>query len=200
GSPPPLNTLLRSIEEADFLIAADGGAKHCAALDIVPDLLIGDFDSVPSDLLKELRAKTILYKFPRDKDFTDLKLALLECERRKADQIEVFSWADERLDYSLSAIFSSSMSRIPIEFISHRSSVYILNEHRREFLISDSGSKISIYPIQMPISLKTEGLKWNFEWTNQTRPGFSQSNQTVSDAKITLSEGAAFLLIERTHE
>ena len=57
----------------DFLIAADGGLEHLARWNLRPDLLIGDMDSlaaVPGDVPRK--------KFPREKDDTDLSLALEE--------------------------------------------------------------------------------------------------------------------------
>jgi hypothetical protein len=60
-----------------LLIAADGGAGLCLANDRIPDLLVGDLDSIPSDILKRTRsAGTKVAQAPVDKDETDLDLAL----------------------------------------------------------------------------------------------------------------------------
>ncbi len=57
------------------VIAADGGIRHAAILGVVPELWVGDFDSVPigledaySDLPREM--------FPAEKDKTDGELAI----------------------------------------------------------------------------------------------------------------------------
>lgn len=38
--------LPEAIQPGDFVIAADGGWRVCRELDITPDLLLGDFDSL----------------------------------------------------------------------------------------------------------------------------------------------------------
>ena len=64
---------------ADLLIAADGGLTHMQALGFVPDLLIGDLDSVTDDQVNWAQSKGAkVMKFPMDKDETDLELALHE--------------------------------------------------------------------------------------------------------------------------
>lgn len=53
----------------DFIIAADGGLKHCENLNITPDLILGDFDS-----LGHIPEKAAVY--PTEKDDTDSMLAI----------------------------------------------------------------------------------------------------------------------------
>ena len=53
----------------DFIIAADGGFKHCENLNITPDLILGDFDS-----LGHIPEKAAVY--PTEKDDTDSMLAI----------------------------------------------------------------------------------------------------------------------------
>lgn len=61
----------------DYIIAADGGAAHCAALDILPVILLGDFDSIDPALLQSMEDKGVdSQRFDAKKDETDLELAL----------------------------------------------------------------------------------------------------------------------------
>jgi thiamine pyrophosphokinase len=61
----------------DWLIAADGGARHARALGVTPHVLIGDFDSVDPAERARLEALGVdVQVFPARKDETDLELAL----------------------------------------------------------------------------------------------------------------------------
>ncbi|MFO7531157.1 MAG: hypothetical protein R6W93_01760, partial [Candidatus Limnocylindrales bacterium] len=61
-----------------LLIAADGGAAHVLAAGLVPDVVVGDFDSLADAdraRLEELGVE--LRVAPRDKDQSDMELCLL---------------------------------------------------------------------------------------------------------------------------
>ncbi|HEV7414771.1 MAG TPA: thiamine diphosphokinase, partial [Tianweitania sediminis] len=57
------------------VIAADSGIRHAAALDVEPELWVGDFDS-SDDMLQALMARVPRKPFPAEKDFTDGELAV----------------------------------------------------------------------------------------------------------------------------
>jgi thiamine pyrophosphokinase len=56
----------------DILIAADGGLDHTLRWGLTPDLLVGDFDSVQGRLPQGVPCR----QFPREKDETDMEIAL----------------------------------------------------------------------------------------------------------------------------
>ncbi len=58
-------------QPGDLVIAADGGCRHLAAAGMVPDLVVGDLDSV-----KTLPAGVPVHRHPVRKDDTDTALAL----------------------------------------------------------------------------------------------------------------------------
>lgn len=61
----------------DLLVAADGGADCILESGYLPHALIGDLDSVQPENLAKCRVEgTHIEKFPREKDETDLELAL----------------------------------------------------------------------------------------------------------------------------
>lgn len=68
------------------VIAADAGIKHAVGLGIVPELWVGDFDSVPDDLPPELAAVP-RETFPAEKDKTDGELAVAAALARGADSL-----------------------------------------------------------------------------------------------------------------
>ncbi len=77
GSLPDPESVQEMISPGDFLIAADGGARHALELGLVPSVVIGDLDSITDEDRRTLVASgTDIQVFPRDKDETDFELAL----------------------------------------------------------------------------------------------------------------------------
>ncbi len=60
------------IRPDDYVIAADSGLYHCNSADIVPNLLVGDFDSYSG----ELPENSEIIVLPTHKDDTDLLFAV----------------------------------------------------------------------------------------------------------------------------
>ncbi len=72
GGDVEISRLKAFLCEDDFVIAADSGYRYCQNLNIIPDLLVGDFDSYIGELPKNLN----VVKLPKQKDDTDLLYAL----------------------------------------------------------------------------------------------------------------------------
>ena len=82
----------------DLKIAADSGYDNALLLGEMPDLLLGDFDSIskkPDDKIETLEV-------PAEKDFTDTQLAVETAIRRGADDIVIIGGLSGRLDHTLS--------------------------------------------------------------------------------------------------
>src|SRR5215218_7958057 len=78
-----------AIDAADIVIAADGGAQPLLRGGRLPDLVIGDMDSLGADALETLAARGVqLRRYPRAKDETDLELALLHAADLGAGAID----------------------------------------------------------------------------------------------------------------
>nr|UDE22534.1 hypothetical protein LOCUS_690 [Candidatus Liberibacter asiaticus] len=97
------NRLLCAIESCK-VIAADGGICHASQLKVVPELWIGDFDSVDRTLLQQWSSiKRIFY--PNDKDMADGEIAVHKALQSGARNIIlVGSISGQRFDYALQHI------------------------------------------------------------------------------------------------
>ncbi len=99
-------TLLELAKDADLVIAADGGARHCRLIARLPDTLIGDFDSIPQELLNEFKTGGVeILQYPKRKNATDLELAIDHAIVKGATQIYFAGMLGGRWDMSLSNIF-----------------------------------------------------------------------------------------------
>lgn len=84
--------------ENSFVICADGGYKHTQNLGIVPDLWLGDGDSLKA---ADIIAKEII-DFPAKKDNTDTDLAVMEALNRGYKDITILGALGGRLDHEYS--------------------------------------------------------------------------------------------------
>ena len=77
---------LSSSEEETFMISCDGGCDLLARFGIVPDMVVGDMDSITEKGLNFIESNNIFTeKYPVEKDWTDAEIAL-----SKTDDSEVF--------------------------------------------------------------------------------------------------------------
>ena len=85
----------------DVVIAADAGYRVCRKLDIVPDLLLGDFDSMeqPADFVNVRRS-------PVEKDDTDTMLAIKVALEKGFQDLLLLGMTGGRLDHSIANIQS----------------------------------------------------------------------------------------------
>ena len=82
GELDSLPTAASVAHPGDYWIAADGGLRHALALGRLPDVLIGDLDSVTPEQLAQAEAAGVrILRYPVEKDDTDLELALLQPAR-----------------------------------------------------------------------------------------------------------------------
>ena len=87
------------LSKDDFYIFCDGGLKHREALNIEPNLIIGDFDSHPNP---NLPIETIV--LPCEKDDTDTVYAVKEAVSRGFSDFLLIGVIGERFDHSLGNI------------------------------------------------------------------------------------------------
>ncbi len=80
---------------ARFVVAADSGLDSCVAAGVVPDLVVGDMDSLSDpSLLNGFAADRILL-FPRDKDETDTEIGLRILHERGWGAVTIAGGAGE---------------------------------------------------------------------------------------------------------
>lgn len=93
-APPP------SPHPDDYIIAADGGFAYLKQHDIIPHLLVGDFDSLGAPPIEQ--PHTII--LPKEKDETDMAAAIREGWQHGLRTFHIFGGTGGRLDHTLANI------------------------------------------------------------------------------------------------
>ncbi len=160
--PPPI---IKDLHPGDLLIAADGGSQHCKAFGFVPNAIIGDFDSVNSEELTILMAKGVeTIRHPRQKDETDLELAIKLAIDRGASEIYILGALGNRWDMTLSNLLLLALpafSSVKIRVVDGRQVIFIMHSQEEVTLQGTPGDTISLIPLAGDgIGINTQGLEY----------------------------------------
>jgi len=188
------------IRPDDFILCADGGARHAMSLGLTPDRVVGDFDSLDStDLLRLSRDGAELDVYPRDKDYTDLELALQVARDLRPEEVILLGALGGRLDQTLANIFLLARP----EYATLR--VTLVNGPERAWVVRDElvvrgrpGDILSVIPLTPDVTGLTyhHGLRWPL--TDAALPfGSSRgvSNELVAEeARLSLKTGVILVV------
>jgi thiamine pyrophosphokinase len=154
------------IKKADFIIAANGGGKHLLRLNIIPDLIIGDLDSLDEENLSRLREeKADILSYPRNKDKSDTQLALEYALDRKASKIVILGAFGDRIDHTLANL------HLLMKGVDRGIDLRLMDDKHEVLLVDKSveikgrrGTVISLLPLSSCVEgIFTEGLKYPLE-------------------------------------
>jgi len=95
----------KNMKSYDYIICADNGMKHARHLGIIPNLIVGDFDSTSQCDLDYFKAKPIpIETLSPIKDETDTEIALDRAITAGAKQVDLYGGIGTRLDHSLANV------------------------------------------------------------------------------------------------
>jgi thiamine pyrophosphokinase len=106
GGPVDLDGLRAELATGpELIIAADAGAKYLLELGVCPEILVGDFDSLPPQIVAQITAAgKAVYRYPPQKDQTDLQLALDAAAHAGVTAVNIWGGLGRRLDHTLGNI------------------------------------------------------------------------------------------------
>ena len=149
----------------DWLIAADGGARHCLKLGLKPSVVIGDFDSLEERDIKALRrAGSKLVRHPQSKDQTDLEIALRHALTSGISEVLILGAVGDRWDQSLANLLLPALPDMPdtrIWLVDGPSRATIMRSGGNLQLAGQPGDIVSLIPIGgSALGVTTTGLEY----------------------------------------
>ena len=153
------------ISPTDLLIAADGGAEHFRALDLLPHILVGDLDSITMPTLAALEAAGVeIQRYDPRKDYTDLELALRLAQERGASQVLVFGAVGSRWDQTIASLLlpaADDLRGLDVRLVDGYQELRLLHGGERLELQGCAGDTVSLIPLSPAASgIVTQGLEY----------------------------------------
>ena len=163
GDLPDLEKARALIRAGDFILCADGGTHHALALGLTPHLVIGDMDSMASDEIQQLKKADVpIELFPRDKNETDLELAIQRALEQHPEAILIVAALGGRLDQTLGNITLLSDARladVDVRLDDGLEEIFFCRT--RSEVRGRSGDLVSLIPWREKVEgVQTKNLKW----------------------------------------
>lgn len=181
-----------------FVIAADSGYNRCVENNIVPDLLVGDMDSIKGSCdIPDIE----IVSAPCEKDDTDTMLAIkIGFERGYSDFVLTGVTGGKRLDHTLAAISS-------LEYIADHGGEGCIIDSSCKMFVQTEGTRryegrgagyISVFSLTDSSRLAMRGLKYGGEDMTVTRdfPLGVSNNFREEYGEIQVYEGKILVIIE----
>jgi thiamine pyrophosphokinase len=189
--------------ENTLIIAADGGAKNCINLRLMPDIVIGDMDSINIGIIEKLNIGQKAIKFvssSTEKDESDTQLAVNYAAGRGIKNILIVGAVGDRIDHSLANLFllaSPLYEALNIKILADSYEIFTANKSLD--IDGEAGKILSIFSLTpCTFFIKTSGLKYKLK--NEKlffSPVRGLSNIFLGNkAKLDIKEGKLLLIKE----
>lgn len=191
--------LRRHLREDDYLIGADGGARHCLALDRLPHVVVGDMDSLSAAILSDLIEKGVeVERHPPRKDKTDLELAIERAVRDGASEVILLGALGGRLDQTLANLLVSARRDWPVPILladSHQTA-QVLRGGEQFTLTNPVGSLVSVVPLsQVVTGITYTGMEYPLTNATLTLGSTRGISNLIAHTPATISIESGVLLV-----
>ena len=189
----------------DLIIAADGGARHAWDAGVVPQVVIGDFDSLsPGEQARVGASGSQVIRFSPRKDETDLELALGYAAREGATEIIILAALGGRLDQTIANLLLLAMpklSEITVRIVAGAQTAFLI---RDQALVEGlPGDTVSLIPLGGDaVGVTATGLEWPLhEDALRFGPARGVSNVLVAEqAPVCVRQGLLLCVVTRASD
>lgn len=185
-------------QKADLILCADGGYDLARKAGIVPDFLIGDFDSLHASLPSAIKTIT----FPKEKDDTDTGLCVRTAFEQGCREVLILGGLGGRFDHSVANIqlligAAAKFERIAIADGKNYCTILQNGElrlpkkeghHLSVFSLSEKSMGVSLSGVQYPLSDYTLTNAFPLGVSNEYKADFAQISVKNGTLLIVLSQ------------
>lgn len=191
------------LDTAELVIAADGGAISIVAAERQIDRLIGDLDSIDSDLVDRLAAAgTEIERHPVDKEASDTELAVRSALGAGATGMVLLgAIGGDRLDHELANLLMLTdplLAGIDVRAVHGPTVVRPLRGGERLELVGRAGDLVTLLAIGGDAhGVSTGGLRWALDAATLPLGGSrGLSNEVIAAGAWVASERGTLLVVE----
>ena len=196
----------RLVSEETICFCADGGANFAFQYGKVPEMIIGDLDSIEKKVLEYYKSKNVLIKkFPKDKDFTDFELILKEINKISenknfVEKIFVVGGLGKRIDMTLSNLFIMEKYK-NLVFLQENEEIFYAE---KSFVLKNKKDcEFSIIPISEKVEkLTLKGFKFETDKIDVKRESSRLVSNVIleNEASVEFENGKLIIILKNNNK
>ena len=195
GEVPSSELSIRLLRKMKRIICCDGALQKLLSINIIPDVIVGDGDSMDRE---ELSRHNIPYHADRSEEYNDLQKALKYCQANGYDDVLLLGCGGLREDHfianlSIMVMYSEKMR------LAMQTEHGVFNVMRGTSMFrSVTGMQVSVFPSNLHTKLSFSGLKYpvnnrSFNWLWE-----GSLNEAVGDAFTVEADDEEPVVVYRT--
>lgn len=186
------------LEEYDFVVGVDSGTDYLYKLFLIPNLIIGDLDSInPKTLDRAKKDNTEILDFEVDKDKTDFELTLEYLKNNDYKNITIIGGESGDLDHLFGNLLSIAAfhNKENIEWKQSNQNIIFPDS---ELINTESGKFFSLVPLSNLAGVSIDGARWNIK-NESIQYGSTKTLRNITSGdilKIRVDSGVYCLIIQ----
>jgi len=193
GDKPSNELFFSEYNSADFTIAVDGGSRVFYKHNLLPDLMLGDMDSLEEEIVSFFASKGVeIKKYRPEKDLTDTAIAVEYIIKEKFDKAALLGCTGSRFDHQFAnVVLLKKMVDNNIEGIikDNNNEIFLINKSK---LLYKGRKYVSFFALDERVTgLTLEGFKYPLSSHELSRGDvLCTSNEIIGEwGKVRFREG-----------
>lgn len=182
----------------DMLISADGASNKLHQIDIVPDYILGDLDSIDTNVVEYFKDKSVEFiKFNPEKDFSDTHICVDFLIEKGYSEIDLYGAFGGRWDHTIAnfgLMYYAYKKNIKLSLIDRYDNAKIYGEG--SYISKKKANQcFSIFAVFEDAIVSLEGVKYPLKEYPLTRgESIGLSNEYIEDCKVSIKKGSAIII------
>ena len=194
GDFPNHSIPLKLFNKINSIIACDGAADILINKGYIPDVIIGDIDSLSIKSKEKYKDKIV--KVPTQSQ-NDLRKTINYAKEQNISDILIVGASGKREDHTIGNIFSLlDYKNLNIKLFTDTGFFFCI--HNDQTINSFNGQQVSIFSVDSRIKISSNNLKYNFNKESITNIYMGTLNESTSNT-FTLKISHGSLLIFQTY-
>lgn len=185
---------------SDLFVCCDSGMRHAKHLGVIPDCIVGDFDSTDKETFQYFKEKNVPVKtFPAHKDENDTLLGIEAAIELGADEIIIIGGIGSRMDHTLAncnLLYYALKKGIKASMANENNEIYVVD--KKIELYGSKGDLVSFIPMSMEVKeINTVNLEYPLNDGCLSKDGrlIAVSNVMLCDyAEVSIRDGILLVM------